>query len=520
MGKAVGDVDFSMYFVGMSESYVESSMCFVRKSKCYVGKTECFVENPGRYAGNAERHAGGSMPAAGVAEWHAGFSIFAPDMSECRKNIVFLLFEKSPPMTTTYEIAFPQQLRGRIALPASKSISARALVISALAGGCRVEGLSDCDDTRVLRRALEERTAEIDILAAGTAMRFATAYFAAVPGEHHVITGTARMCQRPVGVLVDALRTLGARIEYVGQTGFPPLRIEGRRLQGGQLELPADVSSQYISALLMIAPTLTSGLRLRLRGEVVSRPYIDMTLSLMRQFGAQADWTAADELTVAPQAYSAGTHYRVEPDWSAASYWYEAVALSADGDACIHLPGLRPDSVQGDRATARLFEQLGVATTFDAEGAVVRKLAGVAPPVAGRLEEDFAECPDLAQTLVVACAETGRPFRFTGLQSLKIKETDRIVALRDELAKLGFALAADERTLTWDGRRTPHAAAPAVIDTYEDHRMAMAFAPAALREGCIRIRRPEVVSKSYPAYWNDLRSAGARVEQTVCADRS
>lgn len=415
-------------------------------------------------------------------------------------------------MTTTYEIGFPQQLRGRIALPASKSISARALVIAALAGGCRVKGLSDCDDTRVLRRALEEQADEIDILAAGTAMRFSTAYFAAVAGGRHTITGTARMRQRPVGVLVDALRALGAGIEYAGTPGCPPLRVEGRRLNGGQLELPADVSSQYISALLMIGPTLADGLRLRLRGEIVSRPYIDMTLSLMRQFGAQAGWTAGNELAVAPQAYAAGTHFRVEPDWSAASYWYELVALSADGDARIELPGLRADSVQGDRATARLFARLGVATEFSDEGVVIRKQCPDGQAAGGTLEEDFTECPDLAQTFVVACAQAGRPFRFTGLQSLKIKETDRIVALRDELVKLGVALDADDSSLAWDGRRTLPVAAPAAIDTYEDHRMAMAFAPCALREGRIRIRRPEVVSKSYPAYWDNLRSVGAIVE--------
>lgn len=427
----------------------------------------------------------------------------------CRKNIVFLLFEKFYPMSQTYEIRFPQQLRGRIMLPASKSISARALIISALAGGCRTEGLSDCDDTRVLRRALELQEDVIDIMAAGTAMRFATAYFSAVPGRH-VITGTARMRQRPIAVLVDALRSLGADIAYIGETGYPPLRVEGRRLHGGVLELPADVSSQYISALLMIGPVLEEGLRLRLKGEIVSRPYIDMTLELMRQYGACAEWDGGNEIVVAARPYRSGMAFRVEPDWSAASYWYEMVALSDDPAARIELPGLRRESVQGDRETFRLFGRLGVSTTFDETGAVIGKSG--ARPETGVMEEDFTTCPDLAQTLVVTCAQKGRPFAFDGLQSLKIKETDRINALHVELAKMGCVTDAGTRTMAWDGKKAEcPAGAPVAIDTYDDHRMAMAFAPCALRTGRIRIRRPEVVSKSYPTFWDDLRSIGADI---------
>lgn len=410
-------------------------------------------------------------------------------------------------MNPTYEIRFAPQLRGRIELPASKSLSARALICAALAGGCRLENLSDCDDTQVLRAALQKQADEIDIHAAGTAMRFATAYFAATPGRH-VITGTERMRQRPIRALVDALRTLGAEIGYVENEGYPPLRIEGRELRGGRTELPADISSQYISALLMIGPTLREGLRLRLTGEVASRPYIDMTLGLMRHFGAKADWNGGNEIAVKAQAYARGIRFAVEADWSAASYWYEMVALSSDAEACIRLSGLQRESLQGDCAVTRLFGPLGVETTFDDEGAVLRKCCHRDGDTT--MEADFTDCPDLAQTLVVTCAMLGRPFRFTGLQSLRIKETDRIAALQAELAKTGVTVDADGRSMTWDGWRTERPTGlPASISTYDDHRMAMAFAPCALCTGGIRIRRPEVVSKSYPAFWNDLRGIGA-----------
>ncbi len=402
-------------------------------------------------------------------------------------------------------VAFPQSLAATVALPASKSLSARALIIGALAGGSRIDGLSDCDDTRVLHRALTERPAEVDVQAAGTAMRFSAAYFAATPGEH-VLTGTERMRQRPIGILVSALRALGADIDYLGREGCPPLRIKGQRLCGGEVELRGDVSSQYVSALLMIGPVLAGGLRLRLTGEIASRPYIDMTLNLMQRFGAAAGWDGADCLRVGQQPYRSGVHYEIEPDWSAASYWYEMVCLSPDAEAAVFLPGLRSDSVQGDRAAARLFEPLGVRTEFLPDGVRLQKSAGCE---AGTMEADFTACPDLAQTLVAACAALGRPFRFTGLQSLKIKETDSIAALQTELKKLGVTLEATENSLTYDGRTTLRPAATP-ISTYDDHRMALAFAPLALRlDGGLRIAHSEVVGKSYPAYWDDLRRVGA-----------
>lgn len=409
-------------------------------------------------------------------------------------------------MTTTYAITLPAQLRGTVNLPASKSISARALVVSALAGNCRLENLSDCDDTRVLRRALDEQLPEIDILAAGTAMRFSTAYFAVTPGSH-VITGTARMKQRPIRLLVDALRQLGADIEYVENEGFPPLRVTGRTLEGGAVSIPANVSSQYISALLMVAPTMARGLRLTLEGDVVSTPYINMTLSLMRTFGAQADWVDARTLLVQPGGYVGGRTFSVEPDWSAASYWYELVALSPDPAATVTLPGLQRDSWQGDSVVWRLFEPLGVQTTFTPEGAVLRKAAPTDAVV-----DDFTACPDLAQTVVTTFAMLGKPFAFSGLQSLKIKETDRIAALQNELGKLGRRIGADDRRMWMDADSICPAAAEPVIATYDDHRMAMAFAPCAYRFPALRIANPEVVSKSYPAFWDDLKRVDAEIE--------
>lgn len=413
-------------------------------------------------------------------------------------------------------INLPARLQGTISLPTSKSISARALTISALTGGTQPQGLSDCDDTHALQAAIAHRPAIIDIGAAGTAMRFGTALFACTPGEH-VLTGSPRMLERPIGLLVDALRSLGADITYEGTEGFPPLRVKGHPLKGGHTTIPASVSSQYISALLMIAPTMTEGLTLTLEGEIASRPYIDMTLAIMKAYGAQADWTAEGQaIRVAAGGYRP-TEWTVEPDWSAASYWYEMVALSDDAEACICLKGLRAESLQGDSCISQIFLPLGVKTTFTDEGAVLTKTAAVES-----LDFDFTHCPDLAQTVVATCAMMGVAFHFNGLKSLKIKETDRIVALQTELRKLGVEVAADNEsmTLTTDAAalfksrlRLEIAQASAPIATYADHRMAMAFAPCAYRFPGLAIAHPEVVSKSYPAFWADLERVGATIEK-------
>lgn len=402
----------------------------------------------------------------------------------------------------------PEGVKGRVVLPSSKSISNRALVINALAGNASMpDNVSDCDDTRVMIEWLSKRPHTVDIGAAGTAMRFSTALLAVSEGEH-VITGTERMKNRPIGILVDALRTLGARVQYVDKEGFPPLKIEGRSdIEGGELSLPGNVSSQYISALLMIGPVLKKGLRLTLTDNVVSRPYIDMTLSIMREFGAQCDWESDNVIAVEPKPYVKRDYY-VESDWSAASYWYEMVALSSNDDAEVLLPGLFAQSLQGDSKGAAIFEKLGVKTEHVGNDVRLTKT----DEVVDFLQQDFVEQPDLAQTFVVTCCMLGVPFRFTGLQSLKIKETDRIEALKTELGKLGFIVESrNDSELLWDGVQLVISfdeMAEVAIDTYEDHRMAMAFAPVAMKMGDLKVNNPEVVSKSYPRYWDDLQSLG------------
>lgn len=406
-----------------------------------------------------------------------------------------------------------RELRQTIALPASKSISNRALIINALANGKGMpEHISDCDDTFVMVRALTQPSETIDIMAAGTAMRFLSAYYVVNEGTH-VITGTQRMKQRPIGILVDALRNLGAQIEYVEKDGFPPLRITGGTHEGGFLSLPGHVSSQYISALLMIAPVLRKGLSLELTGDIISRPYINLTLQLMKDFGAQADWTDERHIQVHPVPFQSIPYY-IESDWSAASYWYQMTALSADEHAEIILPGLYRHSYQGDSAVQHLFEKLGVRTDFftDENGLECVRLTKQ-PLLAIHMDYDFINQPDLAQTFVVTCAMLGIPFHFRGLQSLKIKETDRIAALVRELDKLGYAIkATNDSELSWDGTRTqPHG--QVAIDTYEDHRMAMAFAPCCLVRDDILINDPHVVSKSYPQFWNHLQQTGFELKE-------
>ena len=412
-----------------------------------------------------------------------------------------------------YTIISPTRLNANIQLPASKSVSNRALIIYALSGGYKLpQNLSDCDDTEVIINAIRYMPEVIDIKAAGTAMRFMTAYLSVMRGTH-VITGTDRMKHRPISVLVDALRKLGAHIEYVGEEGFPPLRITGSKLTGGLLEIPGNVSSQYISALLMIGPVLEEGLELRLTGDIISRPYIDLTLWMMREFGADADWSAGDTISVKPQPYS-NRDYVIENDWSGASYWYEMVALSQDREATVRLSGLMDGSKQGDSVVKYIFSLLGVKTSFESRDGerlqvVTLKRSGRCVP---RLEYDFVNSPDLAQTVVVACCAKGVPFHFRGLSTLKIKETDRIEALKKELLKLGYVLKdINGSELVWDGTRCEPLKHP-VIDTYEDHRMALSFAPLGLLKPIV-INNPQVVTKSYPRFWDDLKMAGFEITE-------
>lgn len=413
-----------------------------------------------------------------------------------------------------YIVSCPEHIDTSIMLPASKSISNRALIIQALTkGGMMPENLSDCDDTEVIIRGLGKQSEIIDIKAAGTAMRFMTAYLSATEGEH-TITGTERMKHRPIGILVDALRYLGAEIEYVGEEGYPPLRIRGRQLEGGTLLIAGDVSSQYISALLMIAPILTKGLELKLTGNIISRPYIDLTLHLMHEFGVAAEWSDFDTISVKPQPYQQRA-YTIESDWSAASYWYEILALTDDTQSKVALQGLKDGSRQGDSTVRYIFSLLGIKTSFkekDVNG-MPEALLTRHSRMLNRMDYDFTNQPDLAQTLIAVCPVLGIPFHFTGLGTLKIKETDRIEAMKREMEKLGYILHEEEGTaLSWTGERCEPMTQP-TIDTYEDHRMAMSFAPLAIKLGEIRINNPEVVSKSYPHYWADLRKAGFKIQQ-------
>ena len=431
-----------------------------------------------------------------------------------------------------YTVSAPASLHAAIQLPASKSISNRALILHSLAHGNILPcNLSECDDTIVMTRALDGNPGHIDILAAGTAMRFLTAYLSVTPGTR-IITGTQRMQQRPIRILVDALRELGARIEYVGNEGFPPLRITGTELTGSEISLAGNVSSQYISALLMIGAVLPKGLRLHLTGDIISRPYINLTLQLMRDFGAHAAWVSEECITVSPGGYT-DTPFTVESDWSAASYWYQMMAIEGiknekikGGDrssakesedstkeeahtAEIELLGLFAHSYQGDSRGAEVFARLGVHTEYTDRGV---KLTRKGTP-ATRLDEDMVDIPDLAQTFVVTCCLMDIPFRFTGLQSLKIKETDRITALIRELRKLGYVVRSEQDSiLLWDGERCPADANP-VIATYEAHRLAMAFAPACLVLPQIQIHHLQVFTISYPAYCEDLQKAGFKVRQ-------
>lgn len=392
----------------------------------------------------------------------------------------------------------------QIKLPASKSISNRLLLLNALSySPYGIKNLSDSDDTRVMQNVLNADTNTFNVGAAGTSMRFLTAFLSKIVGEW-VITGSERMKQRPIKTLVDALTQLGAKIEYIEKDGYPPLRIFGSALKGGDLELPGNISSQYISALMMIAPTIEDGLTLTLTGDIISRPYLNMTLTLMKEFGVKGIWKGNS--IIIPEANYKPQKMTVESDWSAASYWYEIVALQPDLN--ITLKGLKRYSLQGDSNVQLIFKKLGIETKFSQKGVqLINKNTRCQS-----LKYDFINEPDLAQTIAVTCCLMNVPFHFTGLQTLKIKETDRISALINELGKMGFVLESNqEDNLIWKGDKK-EATGNISIDTYKDHRMAMAFAPAALYGFDLTINDPGVVSKSYPQFWNDMELIGIKTK--------
>ena len=419
----------------------------------------------------------------------------------------------------SYKVSIAQDhLEGSIQLSGSKSISNRVLLIRALSGSdFKIDNLSDSDDTNTLLNLLSDENAlELNTGHAGTTFRFLTAYLALNAKHEVVLTGSHRMLERPIGPLVEALRKLGAQIEYVGKEGYPPLRFSGfdESLYTQHLSIDAGMSSQYISALLMIAPTLPKGLSLNLEGEIVSRPYIEMTLRMMQYFGIVYKWTNATTIDIPAQSYQA-KDYVVESDWSAASYYYALAGLAKKAD--IKLYGLTNQGIQGDSAIAKIGERFGVKTSFqDGYIELVKEES-----LLSFFEYDFLKVPDIAQSIAVLCAALGTSGLFTGLQTLRIKETDRIAALQNELAKVQVFLSKMPAKFSpKTGLEYYMLEGKAVIQdppsfaTYHDHRRAMAFAPLAL-VGDIIIEDPGVVSKSYPAYWEDLKQLGFQIEELV-----
>lgn len=405
-----------------------------------------------------------------------------------------------------YKITPPQKLKATVQLPASKSISNRLLILNALSLNDKpAQNLSECEDTQVVINAFNSKSNVFDIKGAGTAMRFLTAFLAGMEGEW-ILKGSDRMHERPIFPLVDPLRELGADIEYLEKIGCPPLKIRGKRLKGGEVSVLGNISSQFISALMMIAPMMENGLIIHTKSEVTSKPYLDLTIKLMEEYGVYTKWED-NKITIKPQNYTAKT-ITIEPDWTAASYWYEIVALSSLGSE-VFLPGLLVNSYQGDSQLVNLFKDLGVTSEFSEKGVTVRKTGKPNK----KFFHNFIGEPDLAQTFAATCCFLNVPFIFSGIHTLRIKETDRILAMVTELKKLGYVLnETSNEMLEWDGERCKTEDA-IVIETYNDHRMAMSLSPASIPFKSLLINNPQVVNKSYPNFWKDLKSAGFTIEE-------
>ena len=418
-----------------------------------------------------------------------------------------------------------KSVKGTVHLTGSKSECNRALIIEALSHGkVKVENISDAADTVTLAGVLRSEVrgqrlvaedvasgfrlpasdfqlpiSEINIGPAGTAMRFLTAYFA-VQDEEVILTGSERMKQRPIGVLVGALRELGAHIEYVENDGFPPIKLKGSFEQlTSKISIKGNISSQYITALLLIAARLPFGLELHIEGELTSRPYVEMTLAMLQSAGIQHNWHD-NVIAIANQDFVEKSLH-IEPDWSAASYWYAIAALADTAE--LFLPGLTAYSLQGDSVITQIMANFGITSQFKDGGVYLQKER---KPITRKIF-DLKECPDLAQTIIVVCAALGHDATFTGLETLKIKETDRIKALQNELAKIDVKLIEKGQVYKLDcsEKSIPERI---FIHTYEDHRMAMAFAPLALLIPEVEIEDAQVVEKSYPAFWKDLEKVG------------
>jgi 3-phosphoshikimate 1-carboxyvinyltransferase len=403
-----------------------------------------------------------------------------------------------------------KQIKGEIHLPGSKSISNRILVIKALSGlNFEIQNLSDSDDTKHLKEALEKYTSTnlIDVGHAGTDMRFLTAFLSLKNGEYE-LTGSERLQQRPIKDLVDTLRILGADIQYKKHEGFPPLQIKGKQLLGGAVEISGKVSSQFITALLLIAPYLKNGLELTIKDELVSKPYVHMTIELMKEFGASVTWND-NKIMVSPIPYTYHKkEFIVESDWSAASYYYSLVALSKIGTQLI-VRNLFKNSLQADSACVNIYKNFGIETNFSDNEITISKISEAS---SSELKLDFIQCPDIAQTVVCTCIGLNVLLKFTGLQTLKVKETDRITALQNELKKFGYVMETTDNAIQWANQKVI-ANDNLSIATYNDHRMAMCFAPLCLLHENIIIENAEVVSKSYPLFWEDVKHIG--INQTL-----
>lgn len=391
----------------------------------------------------------------------------------------------------------------QLTITGSKSETNRLLLLQALYPQLTIENQSNSDDSIAMHKALNSQEKIRDIHHAGTAMRFLTAFFATKENSNIILTGSQRMQERPIALLVDALNALGGNISYAKEKGFPPLSIIGEQLEGGDVTLPANISSQYISALLLIAPKLAKGVRLHLEGEITSLPYIKMTLALLERLGIKISFV--DKTIEIPfQATIEKQTQVVESDWSSASYWFSALSLAEEGE--IHLSNYREDSLQGDAVLRKIYRQLGVDSRFEGNTLILKKETSFVAPE--KIELDLVEAPDIAQTIAVSCYGLGVGCDLTGLHTLKIKETDRLLALEKELGKLGAIITVDDKSLQLSA--TQNFQRNQSIDTYHDHRMAMAFAPLGLKIP-LCINDAGVVSKSYPGFWEDMKSIGFQV---------
>lgn len=398
-----------------------------------------------------------------------------------------------------------KHLSGTIKVTGSKSESNRLLILQALYPNLKISNLSNSDDTHYLQKALKSEDELVDIHHAGTAMRFLTAYFSSLEGREVVLTGSKRMTERPVKLLVDALKQMGADISYEKNDGYPPIRIKGKKLTANRVSLQANISSQYISALMLIAPSLPNGLEINLEGEITSTPYIKMTLEILQRAGIKGNFEG-NTIKIEPTQEVEKQTLAVESDWSSASYYYSLAAISESAD--LKLSTYRKTSLQGDSCLAKIYKQFGVTTRFENDHIILEKRPGTKPK---HIEENLQNSPDIAQTIAVTCLALNVPCHLTGLHTLKIKETDRLVALKTEIEKFGSQVKVTNNSL--ELLPTQNFSQNVSVATYNDHRMAMAFAPLGLKIP-FEIEDAKVVSKSYPGFWEDFEKLGFKIEKT------